>query len=399
MNEEAEIPEAPPPEPVETEEADGYATDTEDRNAGGDADLALAFFAGFGMVAETVQNLIRGQADPCQASRELQTWDTNIWRPNFVRAMTRARNLSSALQIHIADSIITRGRSGGTGQPLELYLIEQAGGGATGLQRLMPPAAFAGCFAAGPFALACQIQWVRNHLPLGIDILSLWSGSDPNAIPRTGDLSPSDGVAFTGRPIGTSRVGTYSGENIRQWVIAWVDRQIQTANPPRFPNARNRLVNLVGQWEGTGAFGIWQAPEFPESIFRKLKEGPSIYPTADTMTESASAPPSLGPICSAVSQSNWVYVPGGGGGDPILGGSRLYEMIRFRLFQNQYRECVNSLCLAGGGPDGGTPTAGPVLPPTNLPTNGDDSQELGLGSANLPIYAAAGLAAYLLARR
>ena len=209
-------------------------------------------------------------------------------------------------------------------------------------------------------------------------------------------MSPSSGVGFTGRPIGTSRVGRYSGDNIRAWVAAWVDRQIQTASPPNYPAARERLLNLVGTWQGSGPFGIWQAPDYPDAIFRKLKNTGGIYPTFDQLEQTGLNLPDLGGICEGISRENWVYVADGGGGDPILGGSRLYELIRFRLFQNQYRECVNALCLAIGGPEGELPTT--PTPPSqdndtiNLP---DDSIE----PAPWGFYAAVGLGAYFLVSR
>ena len=122
MSEEiVELP-APPEEdtqpPVETE-PDGYATpETEAPANQSDSQVISTMFAGGVLVGNAIQGWIRGQADACQASRELQTWDTNIWRPSYIRAMTRVRNLSDTLVAHIDNVYRTRGRAGGIGKPL-----------------------------------------------------------------------------------------------------------------------------------------------------------------------------------------------------------------------------------------------------------------------------------------
>ncbi len=384
----ADIEEAPPAEPVETD-PDGYATEEEDTAGGNDGALISGALMGGIMVANTVQAMIRGQTDPCQASRELQTWDTNIWRPNYIRAITRARNLSERLQLHIADSILTRGASGGTGIPLQDYLVRYFGGAPGGIQALMPPAAFAGCFALAPLGplavLGCQMTWIRNHLPTGIDVLN-------ETIPQTMDQSWFSGVGYSGPAIGTSRVGRLCGPDIAAACQMWVIEQRQSSSPASNPRIRERLTNLVGTWQGNGPFEIWQAPTHPEAIFskRRPKSGGIFESLQDMEAQdpTGTPTPSLG-ACAEVTADSWHYTPTGGGGDPILGGSKLYEIIKFRLFQADYRECMVARCYAD------SPTNPPNVPNIGDTTTNDDE---GL-EADYTLYIAAGLAAFLLARR
>lgn len=392
---------APPEEdtqaPVETEE-DGYATPATAAPAGqSDGQVVSSMFAGGLLVANAVQGFIRGQADACQASRELQTWDTNIWRPSYIRAMTRVRNLSDTLVAHIDNVYRTRGRAGGIGQPLELFLAEEFGGLETGTRALMPWSAnlaedpWKKCGFALAFAPACRLDWIRQHLPLPEEV------RDTTLIPAMDENGFTPGVGYHGMPVAGSRYGRLCGVRVREAVNRWKDWVRQNSSPASNPNIRNRLTNLVGTWEGTGPFGTFSPPSNPEAIFtRALKtQTGGIFEAASQMPGSEIALPDLGGVCSGVSSRTWVYARTAANGDPIEQGSKLYEVIRFRLYQADLRDCMTALCQARGGPDGETPfsdTSSSSVPET--PTSGQTSQfEL----PDWALYAAAAVAAFYLA--
>lgn len=402
-----EIP--PPPEedtqpPVETE-SDGYATpETAAPESQDDGAVIGSIFAGGVIVADTVQRMIRGQADACQASRELQTWDTNIWRPGYIRSMTRLRTLCDRLVAHIDNVYRTRGRAGGIGQPLELFLVEEFGGIEVGTRALMPWSAnvnqdpWKKCAFTLVFTPACRLDWIRQHLPLPVEI------EDPSLIPASDENGFEPGVGYHGTPVGTSSYGRLCGIRIREAVIRWKQWVRVNSSPASNPNIRERITRLAGTWEGTGPFETFSPPSNPESIFsRSLKsQAGGIFEAAADMPGSEIALPDLDGVCSGVSSRTWVYLPTAANGDPILQGSRLYEVIRFRLYQADLRDCMTALCQARGGPDGDVPFSGgqdsgtESEDDTGGETGGDNGN--GLDIPDWALYAAAAVAAFLFSQ-
>jgi hypothetical protein len=392
---------APPNEdtqaPVETGE-DGYATPATAAPEGqSDSAVVSSMFAGGLLVANAVQGFIRGQADACQASRELQTWDTNIWRPSYIRAMTRVRNLADTLVNHIDNVYRTRGRAGGIGQPLELFLAEEFGGLEVGTRALMP---FSRDLAQDPwkscgFALAftpvCRLDWIRKHLPTPEEI------RDPSLIPSSDAGGFEPGVGYHGPPVAGSRVGRLCGTRIRQAVIDWKAWVRRNSSPASNPNIRRRLQNLVGTWEGSGPYGTFSPPSNPEAIFTKTLKTQTggIFEAASEMPGSEINLPDLEGVCAGVSSRAWVYARNAANGDPIEQGSKLYEVIRFRLYQADLRDCMTAICQARGGPDGATPFAPDTT--STVPSSPTTQNDGGFEIPDWALYAAAAVAAFYLA--
>ena len=402
MSEQVQIP-PPPPEdtapPVETCE-DGYATpETAAPSSQSDGQVIAGMFAGGVLVADTVQRMIRGQADACQASRELQTWDTNIWRPGYLRSMTRLRNLADRLVLHIDNVYRTRGGAGGTGTPLEVFLAQEFGGIEAGTRALMPWSDQPGrdpwrnCAATLAFTPACRLAWIRNHLPPAPQI------RDTSTISRDTSNGFHPGVGYDGPPVGNSRFGTLCGPAVIDAIEQWKLLVRRDSSPPGFPRIRQRMTFLAGTWEGTGPYGTFSPPTNPESIFlRSAKDTGGTFETAASMPGSVIALPDLDGVCSGVSSRSWRYLPTAANGDPFLEGSRLYEVVRFRLYQADLKDCMIALCQARGGPDGQTPL-GPSALDTLPPVSTDEGMLAGLESVpDWALYAAAGLAALVILR-
>jgi hypothetical protein len=395
-------PEEDTQEPVETG-SDGYATpQTEAPESQDDASVVSAIFGGGLLIATAVQGFIRGQADACQASRELQTWDTNIWRPSYIRAMTRVRNLSDTLVAHIDNVYRTRGRAGGIGQPLELFLAEEFGGLEVGTRALMPWSAnlaedpWKKCGFALALAPVCRLDWIRQHLPLPEEV------RDTTLIPAMDENGFEPGVGYHGTPIPGSRYGRLCGTRVREAVNRWKLWVRENSSPASNPRIRQRLTNLVGTWEGTGPYETFSPPTNPEAIFFKSPKTQSggIFEAASEMPGSVINLPDLDGVCAGVSSQSWVYASTAANGDPILQGSKLYEVIKFRLYQADLRDCMTAICQARGGPDGEAPFAPPPQESTNTETDtGDDSngQTSEFEIPDWALYAAAALAAFYLA--
>lgn len=387
--------------PVNTD-SDGYATpETEAPESQDDSAVVGAMFAGGVIVADTVQRMIRGQADACQASRELQTWDTNIWRPSYIRAMTRLRTLCDRLVAHLDNVYRTRGRAGGIGQPLELYLAEEFGGLEVGTRALMPWSAnvnedpWKKCGFALAFAPVCRLDWIRQHLPTAAEV------RDPSLIPASDSGGFEPGVGYHGTPVGATRYGRLCGIRVREAVINWKAWVRQNSSPASNPNIRRRITQLAGTWEGSGPFGTFSPPTNPESIFNKSPKSQAggIFESAADMPGSVIALPDLDGVCAGVSSRTWVYVPTAANGDAILQGSKLYEVIRFRLYQADLRDCMTALCQARGGPDGETPVSTPPI--GNGSSDDSDSESESDNGFELPdwgLYAGAALLAFYLSR-
>ena len=117
------------------------------------------------------------------------------------------------------------------------------------------------------------------------------------------------------------------------------------------------------------------------------------------MPGSEIALPDLDSVCGGVSSRTWVYASTASNGDPIQQGSKLYEVIRFRLYQADMRDCMTAICQARGGPDGDTPFAPPAGSTDTTTGTGDDSngQTSEFEIPDWALYAAAAVAAFYLA--
>ena len=318
-------------------------------------------------------NIARQQADPCQAYINLGNWDASTYRPNYIRAISKARQLTLALREHIEDVIRTRGESGGTGMSLERYLFQEFGGLRGLAQELLLPER-----ELGPLRISCIVEpfWceariltlMRAHLPLAADIRN-------GTIPAFESEALSPGVGLTD--------GKYSGTAIIDAVNNWLEEQIRTSSPAAHPNARNRLITLVGTWEGSGPFGFWVPPVDPEAIFLRVPRESGMFESGPIMAPGELAVPPPDSVCSGIASpaENYQWAPEGGDGDPILPGSKLFELVRFRLWQMNFRACMGAICFAEGGAEaidltpetvtidlengGGTTEEEEEAPPTN----------------------------------
>lgn len=312
------------------------------------AALITSIFDGINDAVNLWYNISRQQADPCQAWINLGNWDTNIYRPNYRRAMTKARQLTVALQDHMENLIRTRGRSGGTGIPLERFIFEEMGGlGGAAQELLLPerqlgwirPVCVAQILAGTPQLCVAHItDAIRSHLPLADDI-------------RNGTISPMETESLS-PGIGLTE-NRYTGTRIIEIVERWLDHQYREANPPEHPNARNKLINLVGTWEGTGPFGFWKAPDNPEALFIRVPLESGTFEAANQMVigTELDLPPEGGPCAGVGSLSSTiVWLPDGGNGDPILPASKVYEITRFIIWTRNFRACMGAICFGMGPP-------------------------------------------------
>ena len=329
--------------PAAGEGATGYESGAIDY-----AGLITSIFGGVNDSINLWYNISRQQADPCQAWINLGNWDTNIYRPNYRRAMTKARQLTVALQDHMEAVIRTRGRSGGTGIPLERYIFEEMGGLGSHAQELLLPERQLGwrrpvcalhILSGAPQVCVAHItDAIRSHLPLAEDI-------------RNGNISPMEAESLSpGIGLTDNR---YTGTRIIEIVDRWLEHQFREANPPEHPNARNKLINLVGTWEGSAPFGFWQAPENPEAIFARVPLASGTFEAASQMVAGTELDlPPEGSPCAGVGSMNStiIWVPDGGGGDPILPASKVYELTRFIIWTRNFRQCMGAICFGTGAP-------------------------------------------------
>jgi len=308
------------------------------------ASLIASIFTGINDSINLWYNISRQQADPCQAWINLGNWDTNIYRPNYVRAISKARILTVALENHLDNVIRTRGRSGGTGMPLERFVYQEMGGASGFAQELLLPES-----QLGPIRVHCVLRWeacealildaIRSHLPLADDIRNETIGN------FEGDVL-SDGIGLVSN--------RYSGWRIQEICRQWVQYQRANAAPAAHPNARNRLITLVGTWEGTGPFKLWKSPTNPEDLFTRVPVASGMFEAAHHMVPGSEVdlPPEdnicagIGPMTSSI-----VWNPEGGDGDPILAGSKIYELVRFIIWTRNFRACMGALCFGTGGPN------------------------------------------------
>ena len=284
----------------------------------------------------TWYNIATQQADPCNGANTIQSYEATVWRPNYLRATAAARRISERLAGFLTRSISTGGHSGGTGQPLEVFLLRWFGAGdeLQGAEYLLPPSALVGlglgpCLFPGPGCSAALHAWVRDRLPGPNQLL----GTEP--IPRTTENSPSSGVGLQG----SAGRRKYTGPEIIAAVDAWREQQISEASPSALPRARAQLTELVGTWIGSGPWGIWQSPTNPESAAQRTKQdNPENYC------------PGVGSLFDQIQLGDPTD------GDPISQSSKVGEILRLRMWQQDLLVCLRREC--GGSPEFLDPLAG-----------------------------------------
>jgi hypothetical protein len=102
---------------------------------------------------------------------------------------------------------------------------------------------------AGPFPhlqIGARMAFIQDHMPSG---LSLANGSWRGRMSNTGTRI-SEGVYL--------KNGVYRGATILQLIDRWIQYQIENVSSPALGNARTDLIRMVGTWQGTGEYGIWQ---------------------------------------------------------------------------------------------------------------------------------------------
>jgi len=163
------------------------------------------------------------------------------------------REKAQFLPLAIGDSLRNLGNSppGSDlqgGKRLAEYLFDSLG-----VERLIPPGHIVGtvlaCAPLGPQAVAaCQVQWIEDRLPSG---LSIASGAYLNAPSRRdGGERVSANLYITNN--------RYRGTALKGAIRSWIRYQAENVSSPMLGNAREDLTRMVGTWQGTGQYGLWQ---------------------------------------------------------------------------------------------------------------------------------------------
>mgnify|MGYP003627657766 CR=1 FL=1 len=210
---------------------------------------------------ESEKKSLRGY-DPCHYFASIEElWYNNIG-PIWWKAQGTARKTAMALERAINESITNQGKAKpakyATSTKLQKFVRQQLSD-----NDLVPPFAFAVALLAGPFAPAVITDLIKARLPSGSAILA----GQVNRQERGFEVSPGVYVWGPGLPDEPStdaeksscwQSGKYGGPGFAQVVDAWTAQQVARVVPAGYLSARAKLERIVGTWQGTGPWGIWQ---------------------------------------------------------------------------------------------------------------------------------------------
>lgn len=223
-----------------------------------------AVFSGAG---ELVNTFMSGRwsatgGDPCAGVMALQEYERDIYRPRRQQAAGVAETAADLLSRHMDTVFATRGRAGGTGTPLGTFLINQIGMGKLTPEVEEVGLVFLGIGTAGAGAVIAATDAVRRRLPTAQEIneginTNTWGlKTGPGVYLWAPDVAKNPTTEAQKRK--ARNEGRFIGPQVASVVESWRAEVIANANPPAAPTARADLNRLVGSWEGTGDWGIWQ---------------------------------------------------------------------------------------------------------------------------------------------
>jgi hypothetical protein len=198
--------------------------------------------------------LIRNQSqhDPCGLAAYLRELMGTSQGDLLTGKWAAVRERADFLPIAIGDSLRNLGNAPpGTdlagGKRLAEFLFDTLG-----VERLIPIGDLIGiglgCGPLGPQAiLGCQVQWIEDHLPSGIDIAT---GDYLNA-----PSSQGSGVRVSSNLYITN--GDYRGTTLKGAILDWIRYQAENVTTGMLGNAREDLIRMVGTWQGSGQYGLW----------------------------------------------------------------------------------------------------------------------------------------------
>ena len=202
--------------------------------------------------AQMAQMRQDGQAHPCGMAAYLREILVGAEGLEILDNKWEAvREKAQFLPLAIGDSLRVLGTAPDGGMRLSDFAISTLGA-----DRLIPGAYRAGLALAGglfpPAILAIEAQWVEDRLPTG---LSIENGSYRQNMTNVGERV-SSGIYVWGEQPTTP--GTYRGSEISGMIAAWIRYQAENVSTPMLGNAREDLTRMVGTWQGTGQYGLWQ---------------------------------------------------------------------------------------------------------------------------------------------
>lgn len=220
---------------------------------------------------ETLDKQRQRGYDPCTYAASIEEgWYVTLG-PKWWKANSAARKIGMALNRAINESINARGVEGVpkkfvAGLPLWRFLIDQVG-----INALLPEEVIASTnvisVLAGPAAgQLAREQFVRDHLPSGTNIARARIDQRRRGLPLDDDIYLyGPGVASSpSGPMGSAQrnraiaAGRYSGPGAVALIEQWVGEMVARVVPVGFLSARQRLEALVGSWQGSSQWGVWQ---------------------------------------------------------------------------------------------------------------------------------------------
>jgi hypothetical protein len=223
-----------------------------------------AVFSGAGELANTFMSgrWSATGGDPCAGVMALQEYERDIYRPRRQQAAGVAKTASDRLMRHMDTVFATRGRAGGTGTPLGTFLINQIGMGKLTPEVEEVGLVLLGIGTAGVGAGIAAADAVRRRLPTAAEINEGINRNSWGLETGPGVFLWAPGVSRNPTTEAQKRKarnqGRFIGATVADVVESWRAEVISNANPPNAPSARADLNRLVGSWEGTGDWGIWQ---------------------------------------------------------------------------------------------------------------------------------------------
>jgi len=198
--------------------------------------------------AAVIRNQV--QRDPCGLAAYLRELMGTSQQDKLNAKWAAVRTKASFLPLTIEDSLERLGNTppGSDlqgGKRLAEFLFETIGP-----QRLIPPQDLVGIgFLVGPLgpqAIAgAQVDWIEQRLPSGQSVASGAYLSQPS----TGGTRVSSQIYI--------KDGQYRGIKIKRGIERWTRYQAENVSSPALANVRADLVRMVGDWKGSGRYGVW----------------------------------------------------------------------------------------------------------------------------------------------
>jgi len=210
---------------------------------------------------EATKKTLRGE-NPCHFFASIEELWYGTVGPKWWKAWGVARKSSMKLQRAITEAIENQGKAKAnyyvTSTKLKTYLEGQVGE-----EALVPPGAYSLALLSGPMAPAIIDGFISDRLPSGNDILN------GRVFKSEKGLQISNGIYLwaTGLPTNPQtdaerlqlvNQGRYGGPVFSDLLNGWIEHQRNRVSPAGFLSARATLEKLVGNWEGTGPWGIWE---------------------------------------------------------------------------------------------------------------------------------------------